>query len=57
MRRYTFPGLLIVAIMSAYWAYTVVDTLLRRFSQEITWIDLDAIFVLSLISGDAFGLA
>ena len=57
MRRYTVSGLLIVAIMSAFWAYTIVDTLLRKFSQEITWVDLGAIFVLGLISGGAFGLA
>ena len=57
MRRYTVSGLLIVAIMSLYWAYTIVDALLRKFSKEITWVDLGAIFVLGLISGGAFGLA
>ena len=57
MRRYTGSVLLIVAIMSAFWAYTMVDTLLRKFSKEITWVDLGAIFVLGLLSGGAFGLA
>ena len=57
MQRYTVSGLLIVAIMSAFWAYTIVNTLIRKFSKEITWIDLGAIFVLGLISGGAFGLA
>jgi len=57
MRRYTVSGLLLVATMSAFWAYTIVDTLIRRFSKEITWVDLGAIFVLGLISGGAFGLA
>jgi hypothetical protein len=57
MRRYTVSGLLVVAIMSAFWAYTTVDTLLRKFSQEITWVDLGTIFVLGLISGGALGLA
>jgi hypothetical protein len=57
MRRYTVSGLLIVALMSIFWAYTIVDTLLRKFSKEITWVDLGAIFVLGLISGGAFGLA
>ena len=36
MRRYTVSGLLIVAIMSIFWAYTIVDTLLRKFSKDIT---------------------
>jgi hypothetical protein len=57
MRRYTVSGLLVVAIMSAFWAYTIADTLIRKFSKEITWVDLGAIFVLGLISGGAFGLA
>ena len=56
MQRYTVSGLLIVAIMSAYWAYTIVDTLIRKFSKEITWVDLGAIFVLGLISGGTFVL-
>jgi hypothetical protein len=57
MRRYTVSGLLIMAIMSVFWAYTIVDTLLRKFSKEITWVDLGAIFVLGFIAGGAFGLA
>lgn len=57
MRRYSVSGLLIVAIMSAFWAYTIVDTLIRKFSKEITWVDLGVILVLGLISGGAFGLA
>jgi len=57
MRRYSVSALLIVAVMSAFWAYTIVDTLIRKFSKEITWVDLGAIFVLGLISGGAFGLA
>ena len=57
MRHYTVSGLLIVALMSIFWAYTIVDTLISKFSKEITWVDLGAIFVLGLISGGAFGLA
>jgi hypothetical protein len=57
MRRYTVSGLMIVLIMSAFWAYTVGDTLIRKFSKEITWVDLGAIFVLGLISGGGLGLA
>jgi hypothetical protein len=30
---------------------------MKKFSKEITWVDLGAIFVLGLISGGAFGLA
>jgi len=57
MRRYTVSSLLILAIMSVFWAYTIVDTLLREFSKEITWVDLGSIFVLGLIAGGAFSLA
>ena len=57
MRHYTVSGLPIVALMSIFWAYTIVDTLISKFSKEITWVDLGAIFVLGLISGGAFGLA
>ena len=57
MKRFQISGLLVVAIMAAFWAYTIVDTLIIRFSKEITWVDLGAIFVLGLISGGAFGLA
>ena len=57
MRHYTVPGLLIVVLMSIFWACTIVDTLISKFSKEITWVDLGAIFVLGLISGGAFGLA
>jgi hypothetical protein len=57
MRRYSVSALLIVAIMSAFWAYTIVDSLIREFSKDVTWIDLGAIFVLGLMSGGAFGLA
>ena len=57
MKRYQISGLLVVAIMATFWAYTIVDTLMSKFSKEITWVDLGAIFVLGLISGGAFGLA
>jgi hypothetical protein len=57
MKRYQTPGLLIVAIMAAFWAYTIIDSLIREFSKDVTYIDLGAIFVLGLISGIALGLA
>jgi hypothetical protein len=57
MISYRTSGLLIVAIMSAYWAYTIIDSLIREFSKNITYIDLGAIFILGLISGVTLGLA
>jgi len=56
MKRYQTPGLFIVAIMSAFWAYTIMDQLIRKFSKDVTYIDLGAIFVLGLISGITLGL-
>jgi hypothetical protein len=56
MRRYETPGLLIVAIFAAYWAYTIMGSLIREFSKDITYIDLGAIFILGVITGIALGL-
>lgn len=56
MRRYRISGLLIVAIMAAFWAYTIIDSLIREFSADVTYIDLGAVYVLGLISGIALGL-
>ena len=50
-------SLLMVAIMTAYWAYTVMDTLIRDIGVDATWIDLGTIFALGLISGAALGFA
>ena len=57
MKRYQISGLLVVAIMAAFWAYTIIDSLIREFSKDVTWVDLGAIFVLGIISGGALGLA
>jgi len=57
MKRYQTSGLIIVAIMAAFWAYTIIDSLIREFSKELTYIDLGSIFVLGLISGVALVLA
>ena len=57
MKRYKTSGLLVVAIMAAFWAYTIMDSLIREFSKDVTYIDLGVIFVLGLISGIALGLA
>ena len=56
MKRYQTPGLILVAIMAAFWAYMLTDNLIREFSRNITCIDLGVIFVLGLISGIALGL-
>lgn len=56
MRRMA-PGLLaILAVMTGFWAYAAIDTLLRDFSTEIQFLDLAVIFVLGLIAGLAVGL-
>jgi hypothetical protein len=55
MKNYRTSLLLILAIMAAYWAYTVIDSLIREFSKLITFLDLGVIFVLGLISGIALG--
>ena len=57
MKRYQTPILLIVAIMAAFWAYTIVFALIREFGKDVTYVDLGAIFILGLISGVALGLS
>jgi hypothetical protein len=57
MQRYSIPVLIILAIFSAFWAYTIIDTLLREFSQDITFIDLGVLYILGLITGLALGIA
>ena len=44
-----------VAVFAAYWAYEVVDSLIREFSASITYIDLGVVFVLGLITGICLG--
>jgi hypothetical protein len=57
MQRYSMPALIILAIFSAFWAYTIIGTLLREFSQDITFIDLGVLYILGLITGLALGVA
>jgi hypothetical protein len=57
MQRYSMPALIILAIFSAFWAYTIIGTLLREFSQDITFIDLGVLYILGLITGLALGIA
>lgn len=57
MKRVQTSVFLMVAFMSAFWAYTVIDTLLTKFSANITLIDLGTIFILGLITGIFLGFA
>lgn len=57
MKSYQISGLLILAILSTFWAYTIMDSLIREFLLDVTYIDLGSIFILGLISGIALGLA
>ncbi|HNQ77286.1 MAG TPA: hypothetical protein PK747_06100 [Acidobacteriota bacterium] len=45
----------VAGIMAAFWAYTVMDTLIREYPKGITLIDLLAIFLLGLVTGLCFG--
>lgn len=56
MRRYSVPVLSILAGISIFYAYTVVDTLLREFSATVTIVDLIVLVVLGFIAGVAVGL-
>lgn len=56
MQRNSVPFLIILAGMSIFWAYTVIDTLLREFSANVTFIDLAVLVVLGFIAGLAVGL-
>ena len=55
MKRYLISGFIVVAIMAAFWAYTIADSLITEFSGNVTYIDLGALFILGLISGFALG--
>jgi hypothetical protein len=57
MKRIQTSFFLIAAIMSAFWAYTIISSLVREFQVKATTIDLGAVFVLGLISGIFFGLS
>lgn len=56
MKRTRTSALLILAIMAAFWAYLIMDSLIKEFAQDITFIDLGAVFVLGLIAGIAAGM-
>jgi hypothetical protein len=56
MRRYSFPFLGFLVGMSIFWAYTAIDTLLREFYTNVTFIDLAVLVILGFIAGLAVGL-
>lgn len=56
MIRYTIPALLITAMFALFWAYAIIDDLIRVFHKDVTVIDLGVIFILGLICGVALGL-
>jgi len=56
MKRYSVSALATLAIFAAFWAYTIADTLIRKFAKDVTYIDLGALFILGLISGLSLGL-
>jgi hypothetical protein len=56
VNRSQVSALVLVAVITAYWAYTMIDSLLREFSNEITFIDLGAIYIMGLISGIMLGM-
>ena len=55
MRREVTSALIILFGGATYWAYTIVDSLLRDFSGQVTFIDLGVLFILGLIAGVALG--
>lgn len=57
MQRYSVAILVMLAILSAFWAYTTMATLIQDFGMDVSWIDLGSIFDLGLISGIGLGLA
>ena len=57
MKRYRTPGLVVLALMAAFWAYVVIDNLIREFSRQITYVDLVVIFVLAVCRRGIAGCA
>ncbi len=51
IKHYQVPGLVILAVMTGFRAYQIMDSLRREFSAYMTWIDLSIIFIWGLISG------
>lgn len=48
--------LMIAAIMATFSAYSVINSLMRDFHEDVTVIDLGVLFILGLITGIAVGI-
>ena len=57
MKRYQITVLLVVALVAAIWAYSVINQLIRVLLIDVTYFDLGSIFLLGLVSGVTSGLA
>jgi hypothetical protein len=56
MNKYINSSLFILSLFAAFWAYTIIDSLLREFSASVTFIDLAVLFVLGFIGGIPAGI-
>jgi Na+-driven multidrug efflux pump len=56
MTKYSISVLFAAAFGAAFWAYTIIDTLIRAFHKDVSVIDLGALYVLGLFSGIMFGI-
>ena len=56
MKRLQFSALYVITIMSTFWAYTIIATLIQEYLKNVTLIDLGAIYIMGLIAGVALGL-
>jgi len=57
MKKSYAPLWLTLACSALFWAYVVIDDLLRSFNAKATLIDLLAVLVLGLIAGLGLGLS
>lgn len=57
MKRNQMIMLFLVAGLTAYWGYDLIRSLLDEFSNQLSPVDLLAIFVMGMLSGVTLGLA
>lgn len=56
MKKYSVRMLIAGAFGAAFWAYTIIDTLIRDFHKDVSVIDIGALYFLGMISGIMLGL-
>ncbi len=56
MKQYQTSGLVMLAVLAAFWAYVVIENLPPEFLNQATQVALAGIFVLGLITGIAAGM-